>query len=158
MVKDNPIVHKASLQLLTPRIITYLDDKANLWIKNNLNSANVHERIGIMSGYNTISTNLKCGGYCDMWNKEIAIKEDYIQVVLHELSHSFQADLGITETLRNLLSDHLKEEQQCETMAKYLYQKIHHKTGDRIFTAYMDNHSLDFLRDWYKGSFIELDI
>jgi hypothetical protein len=157
-ITDNPIVGSPSLQLLTPRITSYLDDKAKIWVKSGLSSASIPEQIGLMSGYKTITTDLNCGGYCDLWNKQIAIVEPKIQVVLHELSHTFQVDLGEYEKLSNLFSDQLKLEQQCETMAKYMYQRITSKPGDELFTAYFDKDSLDFLRNWYKGTVIEADI
>jgi hypothetical protein len=158
MIKDNPILNAPSLILLDTNIQKYLDAKAQLWVKSGLSKANTAEQIGVMSGYDLIETTKNCGGYCAMGNKEIAIVEFKIEVVLHELCHAFQSDMNYWHKLEYTLSDLFKGEQQCESMAKYLYQKIYHKTGDDLFTAYFDKKSLDFLRNWYKDSIVQIDI
>lgn len=159
-MQDNKIIYSPSLLVIPPRLITYLDNKAELFIKKKLSSANHKEQIGLLTGYNTISTNANCGGYCDLWKKEIAINDNSncIHTILHECSHAFQADFGIWEKLNPLISDYFKAEQQCESMAAYIYEKIYKKPSIGLFNAYMDNDSLLFLQNWYKGSCIENDI
>lgn len=159
-MQDNKIIYQPSLIVIPNKAIDYLNSKAELFIKSKLTTANHKEQIGALTGYNTITTDKDCGGYCDLWNNEIAINENSnnIHTILHECSHAFQADLGIWEKLTPLISEYFKAEQQCESMAAYLYERIYNKSSIGIFNSYMDNDSLLFLQDWYKGTIIESDL
>ena len=128
-IENNPIILKPSLILIPNKMATYLDDKVKSYKKLNLNSANYQERIGVLTGFETIKTDVDCGGYCDIWNKKIALADFSDKVFLHEISHAFQMDLGYFDNKETLISQSIKSEQQCESMARYLYEKINNKSG-----------------------------
>jgi hypothetical protein len=156
MFQDIPIINQPSLLLVPAYVQKYIDEKSKLII--NKGSANTAEKIGILTGYDTIITPKNCGGYCDRWNREIAINFNELPVILHEVCHVLQSDLGIWDKTQPLLSDFFKFEQQCESMAMAMYKNITGEWSPDLFNSYFDRHSLDFLRDWYEGSYITNDI
>lgn len=156
-VENNPIISRPSLVLIPNKVISYLDDKVNQYKKLKLNSTNYIEKIGVLTGFETVETNIECGGYCDIRNKEIALVEFSDRVFFHEISHAFQMDLGFFDNKEILISHSLKLEQQCESMAKYLYEKIYNLSGDKIFNSYFCKGHIIWLSNWY-GDFRENDI
>lgn len=160
-MKETPILKAPHIMLLNDGIIYYLDKKLIQFRKEKLFTASTPEIIVTLTGYETIRTEENCGGFADIWNKRIAIVDNTAGVILHEMSHAFQADMGIfdkSEDYNNLvISKFFKAEQQCETMARYMFKKLY-GYNNTDYLPYFSQKSLDFLIDWYKGTSIQLDI
>lgn len=154
MFQDIKILDKSSDILIPDFVKKYLDDK--IIIYNKIKSADLNEKIGILTGYELIKSFDSCGGFCDTYNKEIAIIEVSEPVLLHEICHAFQSDMGIYNK-SNLISQEIKFEQQCESMARYMHQKINKNPGLNLFTSYFKKQDIDFLKNWYHG-YLEVDI
>lgn len=152
---ENALIQKeTSIHIIPKPAITYLDEKIKIYRK--LQNSDLSEKIGVLSGYELVNCDEFIGGYCDYYNKEIAIIEKTEPIILHELCHAFQIDMGILNE-SNLLSNELKFEQQCESMARYMYEKLYKTSGKNIFTAYFKEQDIVFLKKWYKG-YREVDI
>ncbi len=149
-------------RLLNFTIKKYMNNKIQLFHDKKLKDAPYEDIIGYLCGYETVETDLDCGGWCDWNTKKIAYVCGGIETILHEVSHAFQADLDI-RTLsnnENVLSDSLLMEQQCETMAYYLYNSIYKddaKPKER-FDAYFSIDDVNYLIEWYKEESIQNDL
>lgn len=125
--------------------------------------ADLHNLIGELSGCELIETDEYCGGYCDYLNKEIAINYDenltdkLIPTALHEICHLLQANVGVFDSSGDLISDEIKIEQQCETMAYILHSKLFNNFDKKIFDAYFEKSDVEFLIDWY-GDYRQNDL
>lgn len=142
------IYYRPSIDLINNHLKKELDKTANVF-KNKLMDASFSDVVGELTGFDLIKTDLKCGGYCDIENKEIAHVSGGINTILHEISHVIQHKHELLEHKKKL-SENLVIEQQAETMAKYLYMKIYDKTD--VFDAYFTKDSILFLSDWYKDN------
>lgn len=152
ILRDNKILCRPSLVLIDKNCNDLIDEKIKVFHKQKLISAPIDEKIGVMTGYNTISTDENCGGFCSPWTKQIAVVEESDRVVLHEICHALQADMGYFDNFSDMLvSDVLKLEQQCETMARSMFEKIYKTSGDQIFTAYFKKEDILFLKEWWSG-------
>jgi hypothetical protein len=104
-----------------------------------------------------------CGGYYSPANKIIAIKEwrikkDDIAVLNHEVCHYLQSCLGIGINNKTI-SQEIRHEQQCETMAIILHKEMFPKTiiNTRAYSSYFKKEDHVFLMEWHKG-FLEDDM
>lgn len=147
---------------ITRGILNGIQNKVNIGHQNKLcTDTPIADIIGILSGYECISDANGAGGYCDFNNKTIAISSKQrwlLSTVCHEICHSIQAEHGMFNDFGALLSDQVKIEHQCETMAYYLYNGLFPEAPIPWykFTAYFDKNSIIWLADWYKG-YVEND-
>jgi len=134
------------LQLLT-------DDKIKLFHRLKLHDAEPEEIIGSLIGYDTIETDVNCGGYCDYLKSEIALNDRSLKTIFHEIAHGLQAEIGILEVGDySVISRNLKDEWQAETIAYLLMKNTVSKNVDhRMFKSYFDEEHINFLTEWYEG-------
>lgn len=148
---------------ITAGIVKSIHNKVNIACNHKLNvNAPIAEIVGALSGYECIYEAKGAGGYCDYENKVIAIdikQNRLLPNVCHEISHSIQAELGMFNDFGTLLSEQVKIEHQCETMAYYLYNGLFPEApiAWHQFTAYFNKDSILWLADWYKG-YVENDL
>lgn len=147
-----------SNELLIPKLVLLVDEKISIFKSNNLYDANYSEIIGILTGYNLIDTNLNCGGFCNYIKKEIAIVDQCLKTLFHEVGHTIQAEIEMFEKESGLLSEQVYIEQQCETIAFYMYNLIFTKNQIQSseFDSYFTREDVRWLADWY-GNSIEND-
>lgn len=138
-------------KLFTKELEKIVNEKARIFKKKLSHAASIHDIVGELTGYEVISTEKDCGGYCDIYNKEIAINEPF--AMFHEISHYIQAELCILEPSEKVMSKNILMEQQAETIAYYLYNATHpgKPLGADKFNAYTTREDFDFLRKWYDG-------
>lgn len=148
---------------ITAHIIKGIHNKVSIARRHKLNiNAPIAEIVGVLSGYECITETKGADGYCDLDNSIIAIntkQSGLLSVVCHEISHSIQAELGIFNDFGKLLSQQVKIEHQCETMAYYLYNGLFPEAPIpwHKFMAYFNKDSILWLADWYKG-YVENDL
>jgi len=137
-----------------------LNEMKNLINKINSSTKNKHEItsedfVGVATGYNLILTDENCGGYCDRDNMEIATNENNIDsknIIIHECCHVLQYNVGLIDNCdRVLLSDNLKFEQQCETMAYLINLKLFNSDRPQDYTSYFSKEDAEYLMYWYGG-------
>lgn len=143
-----------------------LNEMKNLVSKINNSTKNKHsisaeDFVGVATGYDLIITDENCGGYCDRDNKEIAINESSVDsksIIIHECCHVLQYNVGLIDNCdRVLLSDNIKFEQQCETMAYLINLKLFNSDRPQDYTSYFSKNDAEFLIDWY-GECIQNDL
>lgn len=147
-----------SYKLITPEIKRLVDVKVTLFEQKLTTDAPLADIVGVLTGYELAVTDKYCGGYCDYLNQTIAYNTelarghaDIKKSLFHEMGHAIQAELGIFDKLPWLLSANLKMEQQCESIAFYLYNKTHKSEplAATQFNSYFKADDVDFLRKWY---------
>jgi len=119
-------------------------------------SPNVHDVIGKLTDFNLIKTSGYCGGYYDLFNKEIAynatLSDNLDFTILHELGHHIQVISNNWHENNHSLSDELKFERQATTVSFYLYNLIFKKKAPHHFRSYFNSGSAQFLKEYYDGS------
>lgn len=148
------IYTSVSLELITPKVESFIDGYVKKWHKKNLAQADLPSMLGELTGYNLVSTDSYCGGFCDYTKKEIALNEKYslpYSTTFHEIGHAIQAELERFEVRQYVISEDLYDEWQAESIAWQLYNRCFpDKQQDASkFTAYMDKDGWRFLIDWY---------
>lgn len=145
-----------SMKLVTISLLQLANEAIDRFIKLNLYDADISDIIGELSGYEFITTEKECGGFCNGWEKQIAIVNYDMPTLLHELSHTFQFKDDVYSNEPVILSWYAHTEQQCESIAKYmfttLYPNAHHN-----FDSYFKKDDILFLKDWY-GDYAQDDI
>lgn len=154
--EEKKILTAPSMSLISNNELIYINEKISLYRSKKLFDAPIAEKIGVLTGFNTVDTNNNCGGYCNVNTKEIAIVDKEEAIILHECVHAFQYDLGLFDKLSMVFSDQFKLEQHCNSLAKFMYIELHRKDSD-IFKSYFNKEDLDWLKNWYDGYF-EIDI
>lgn len=151
---------KPSIQLITSDVKKLLDEKINLFKDKNLYSSSYDEMVGVMIDHKLIETDLNCSGYYDDQSKEIAYVDGGLPTLFHEISHGIQYECGIFEKDLRLASSYINMEQQCESMNKYMYEKLfpHIKLNSSNFTAYFKKNDIDWLLNEWCVGLLENDI
>lgn len=152
--EEKPLLTSTSLELVSLKEIFYIKDKINLYRDSNLFNASKYEKIGILTGFEAVSTDKDCGGYCNVKKKEIAIIDDDEGTILHECVHAFQNDMGLFDKLQPVFSDQLKLEQHCNTLSRLMHLELH-KKDSIVFNSYFSRKDLVWLKNWYNGFFQE---
>jgi len=139
-------------ELINNDIIKAIKDKVNIFKKKLKHDAPYEDIIGHLCDYEMIETDEDVSGYCDLEGKKIAYKEGGLPIIFHEIGHTIQYDLGYFEH-EPIMSSRITVEQQCETIAYYMYNAIYkHKTlGPDAFTSYFTKHDLLWFRDWNEN-------
>lgn len=160
------LYNSTNIALLTPDIIKVLDEKITLYKSKNLYDAGVADTIGELCGIEGKKLKDTQGGaaglfYCE--SKRIEIKAGYAtdDIMFHEVSHYFQSQYLDWKIYSNHISDHILYEQQAETMAKYMFEKLHPKSDTKgLFTAYFNKESVQWLYDYHNefNTAVENDI
>lgn len=149
LLKGNIFYSGVDDSLISNEIKRLLNSKIELFHDKLKIDAPFIDIVGYLTDYKLITTTWNCGGYCSNSEKIIAYKSGGLRTIYHEVSHAFQAELGLFDKLTNILSEDIFIEQQCETMAYYLYNSIHKPLPAKYFNAYFDIDSVKFLADWY---------
>jgi hypothetical protein len=152
--EEKPLLTITSLSLVSNKEIIYVKEKINLYKSSNLYKAPISDKIGILTGFETITTEENCGGFCDVSKKQIAIVEKDEGTILHECMHAFQFDMGLFDKLQPIFSDQLKLEQHCNTLARIMHFELH-KTDSIVFNSYFNEEDKIWLKKWYNGFFEE---
>lgn len=136
--------------LINLKIKKILNEKARLFYNKLSFDSPYADIIGVLCDYELVNTNVICGGYCNHIDKEISYVSGGLPTIFHEISHAIQADLEIFDRMDNILSKRLIMEQQCETMAYYLYNSIytHKQLEAKVFDAYFCREHIKFLSNW----------
>lgn len=140
--------------LICKSVNRLVEHKINEFKRHNLFTATPIEKIGILTGYDTIITDEDCGGYCDSKNMVIALKEQTsYKTIFHEIAHAIQNEVGVFIKMDNaLLSHHLKYEWEAESVAfKFCNSLLRSKQNHRDFKAYFSIQDIQFLKNWYKN-------
>lgn len=147
-------------KLLTPAIIkeVKLFARKARQIKLDVMRAPLAEIVGRMTQCELISlANTNCGGYYNADKKLIGIKaeiikRDDISVMNHEICHYLQSCLGIG-ILQKTISQEIRVEQQCNTMATILHKEMFPQTviNYKAYNTYFKKEDHVFLLNWYEG-------
>jgi Zn-dependent peptidase ImmA (M78 family) len=159
------IYSSISDELLNSTTIKYIKEKCFLYKKKVAKNEfiDASEFVGILSEYKLIYKEGNFGGYCDYTQSEIAINfsnnRDIMSTLCHEIAHAFQAELEIFDKLPNLLSANISMEQQCETMAYYIYNILFpfKPLSNNHFNAYYCKNDFIYLYEYY-GGFLQNDM
>ena len=115
-----------------------------------------HDVVGELTDFNLIKTNGYCGGYYDLFNKEIAYNTTFSAnldiTILHELGHHIQVVSNNWHKNNHSLSEELRFERQATTISFYLYNLIFKKKPPRRFESYFNSESAKFLKEYYSNS------
>ncbi|QMW05312.1 hypothetical protein [Spirosoma foliorum] len=133
--------------------------------RNLINSSNLHEIAGVLTGFNLIESIYSgCGGYCEIDAKNIAISSEYSLInkkltLCHEMGHAIQVRSGHFDKRTLLLSDLIREEQQAETIGYYLFKALFPSVTPKKewFSVYFEQSDFVFLRNWY-GEYCQNDL
>jgi hypothetical protein len=139
-------------KIINSKIKKFINEKIKVFYNKKLHyNAPYIDIIGYLCDYNLIITDKNCGGYCDINNKIIGYKNGGLGTIFHEISHTFQKELGFFEKKQNIISEDIFIEQQCETMAYYLYNGIfkYKQITCKNFNSYFEIEDIKFLIDWY---------
>lgn len=163
--KISPITNSSDIKifssitdtLINEKIKKRIDEMLRLYYKKfQYSNYLVEDLVGELTGFDLIFTDENCGGYFSPHTKEIALKsgksDHHMRTLSHEISHFIQHDLGIIETDK-ILSHTIRMEQQCETIAYYLYNGImrDNPLKKSKFNHYFCSEDFKFLSDWYDG-------
>lgn len=159
--------------LLDEKIIKFIKEKCKQYHKKvKYRHIDHHEFVGLLCNYDLKifdSTENELTAGCIEYNSHIELSSevaynsdmdfDVWRVLSHEISHAFQAELEIEEKLPSLISARIMYEQQCETMAYYLYNNLfpHRNINKKLFNSYFDEEHHLILSEYYEG-FCENDI
>ena len=150
--------------ILLPKLISYCDEKINIFKEHKMWDASMSEIVGVLSDHNFVITEKDCGGYWDRWNKEIAVSFEWwdafaIGSLFHELGHAFKAELEVYEKEQILISWKLRDEIETDRIAKYMLDRLYPNLvpDTDILTYQWNDADAKFLADWY-GDWVENDI
>jgi hypothetical protein len=145
------IAQHISLSLLNDDLNKIIRDNIRLFHNKLKKDAPYAEIIGYLTDYELVKTDLACGGWCSRYSKEIAYVNGGLSTIFHEIGHAFQAKCGIIkEEKKILLSQEIAIEQQAETIAYVMYNKLIGHSNN--FTSYFKIEDIKFLDLWYKDS------
>jgi len=154
-------------RMITPEILRLINEKASIFHKKIkiFNEESVDDFVGYLTGCELCTTDWDVSGYFDSYNNTIAYTEQYctaskqfLETLCHEMSHSFQINIGI-DILDKTLLNRFKSEQQCDTMAYYLMKAINPTLTNYTFDgSYFDKSALNWLADYYVGTPVKNDV
>jgi hypothetical protein len=141
---------KPTIQAIRPDVLRMCDEmiaKARRQLKPDAPYAEI---VGVLSGYNLISTDKDCSGYCNTYDKEIAYSDGGVLVLYHELTHVVQSDLGYYENQKSLANG-IRLEHEAESAAEYMLSRLHPGMKNIYLPSYYDIGGVEFYKDWFNG-------
>lgn len=123
----------------------------------------MEDLVGELTNFDLIYTDENCKGYFSLNENQIGLnplyKDSQLKILSHEIGHHIQYDLEVPNFNSRLLSGQLLLEQQCQTIAYYLYNGMN-LDGHLDVSYFMDYFYEDDVLDLanHYGDYVENDL
>lgn len=151
--------------LLTPNINRVIKEVESKIKKSRIyGSENMPEVVGVLTGWETVSNNLECGGFAQPGLQLIGFtpSDNLVwdrSVICHEIGHAIQAEAGLLIKKEKVISQKLFEEHQANHIGKILHGLLY--PGLEVNPAYFQTYTSDYDKKWlfnWYGGYYEDDI
>lgn len=149
--------HHTSLFYLNNSVKKEILDFVTIYEENfkNKHQPNVHDVVGVLTGYSVVEHRGNFGGFYCKETKRIAYNSRGTacldKTILHEIGHHIQFVSNNYLDCNKLWTSHLLHfERQAETISYYLYNMIFRKMPRDVFRSYFDASDVDYLYNYYN--------